>query len=196
MKLSGPWNLPNILSASRLVMAPVLLVLAFAGQREAFLWVLGTAFFTDAIDGMIARMTGQVTRLGAVIDSWADTSIYVSVALSMALLWPGLLRSEGLAIGAVVVSVVLPALVGLLRFGHFTSYHTWLVKFAVGVTAVGLFLMLLGVSPWGFRIGAMLAVLAGLEEIAITLLSREERSDLRGLWVVLGDRRRSVDRDS
>ena len=141
------------------------------------------------MDGNIARLTGQVSRFGAILDSWADVAIYAAVAISMGLLWPQLLRSEGLAIGAVVMSIVVPALVGLLRFGHFTSYHTWLVKLAVGVTAAGLLLMLLGVSPLVFRAGAMLAVLAGLEEIAITLLTREERSDVRGLWVVLGDRR-------
>jgi CDP-diacylglycerol--glycerol-3-phosphate 3-phosphatidyltransferase len=182
------WSIPNILSAGRLAAAPVLLLLAVLGQREAFLWVLGIAFASDAVDGSIARLTGQVTRLGATLDSWADVSIYTTVALSMALLWPDLLREEGLAIGAVVASVILPALVGLVRFGHFTSYHTLLVKLAAGTTAVGLFGMLLGISPWLFRAGAMLAVLAGLEEVAISLALREERSDVRGLWSVLRDR--------
>jgi CDP-diacylglycerol--glycerol-3-phosphate 3-phosphatidyltransferase len=175
-------------------MAPLLLLLAFAAQREAFLWVLGAAFFTDAADGFIARMTGQVTRFGATLDSWADVSIYTTIAVSMALLWPQLLHEEGLAIGAVVASFALPALVGLLRFRHFTSYHTWLVKLAVGVTAVGLFVMLLGYSAVPFRIGATLAVLAGLEEISITLLSTRERPGVPGIWVVLAERRKQTDR--
>jgi CDP-diacylglycerol--glycerol-3-phosphate 3-phosphatidyltransferase len=190
------WTLPNVLSASRLAMAPILLLLAFAAQRETFLWVLGAAFFTDAADGIIARTTGQVTRFGAVLDSWADLSIYTTIAVSMALLWPTLLHDEGLAICAVVTSFALPALVGLLRFGHFTSYHTWLVKLAVGSTAAGLFIMLLGYSTVPFRIGAMLAVLAGVEEVAITLLSREERPDVPGLWAVIGKRRKPTDRGS
>ena len=189
------WTVPNVLSASRLAMAPILLVLAFLAQREAFLWVLGAAFLTDAIDGIIARMTGQVTRFGAKLDSWADGAIYAAVAVSLVLLWPDLLRSEGLAIGAVVGSFALPALIGLLRFGHFTSYHTWLVKLAVGITAVGLFLMLLGFSALPFRVGALLAVLAGLEEIGISLLLREERADVPGLWAVLRDRRRPADQE-
>ncbi len=188
MTRSGRWNLPNLLSAVRLAMAPILLGLAFAGQREAFLWLLAIAFLSDAADGIIARLTGQVSRLGATLDSCADTAIYLTVAAAIMLMWPELLRSEGVAIGAVVASVLLPALVGLLRFGHFTSYHTRLVKFAAVATALGLFLMLLGVSTWPFRIGAMLAVLAGLEEIAISLLLREERSDVSGLWTLLRER--------
>ena len=195
MKAGIYWTLPNLLSAVRLVLAPVLLFLALAAQREAFLWVLGVAFLTDAADGSIARLTGQVSRFGATLDSWADVIIYATVAVCMALLWPELLRSELLAVGAVAASFLLPAVVGLLRFGHFTSYHTWLVKFAVGACALGLFLMLLGVSVWPFRVGAVLAVLAGLEEVAISLVLREERQDVPGLWAVLGAERRSLDRD-
>lgn len=195
MNAQDRWTVPNLLSALRLALAPLLLLLAFTGQREAFLWVLGAAFLTDAVDGSIARLTGQVTRFGAVLDSWADVTLYATVAVAMPLLWPELLRRESLAIAAVVVSVALPALVGLMRFGHFTSYHTWLVKLAVGTTAVGLFLMLLDLSPWPFRAGAALALLAGLEEVAISLVLREERSDVRGILAVLRERRARTDSD-
>jgi CDP-diacylglycerol--glycerol-3-phosphate 3-phosphatidyltransferase len=183
------WTIPNLLSAFRLGMVPVLLLLALSGQREAFLWVLAVAFLTDAVDGTIARLTGQVTRFGAVLDSWADVSIYATVAVALALLWPELLRSEAVAIGAMVASFVLPALVGLVRFGRFTSYHTHLVKVAVGASAVGLYLMLLGISVWPFRIAAVLVALAALVEIAISLVLKEERSDVSGLWEVLRERR-------
>jgi len=183
------WTLPNLMSAMRLGMVPVLLLLALAGQREAFLWVLAVAFFTDAVDGTIARFTGQVSRFGAILDSWADVSIYATVAVALALLWPELLKSEAIPIGAMVASFILPALVGLVRFGRFTSYHTWLVKLAVGAATLGLFLMLLDISVWPFRIAAMIVVLAGLEEIALSLLLREERSDVAGLWEVLRERR-------
>jgi hypothetical protein len=59
--------------------------------------------------------------------------------ISLFLLWPALVRTEWLAIAAVVASFTAPALAGLLRFGRFTSYHTLLVKVAVGATALGLF---------------------------------------------------------
>jgi hypothetical protein len=41
----------------------------------------------------------------------------------------------------------------------------------------------------------LLAVLAGLEEIAISLLLREERADVPGLWAVLRDRPPPADPD-
>jgi CDP-diacylglycerol--glycerol-3-phosphate 3-phosphatidyltransferase len=187
------WQLPNLLSAFRLVAAPVLLLLALQGHREAFLWLLAVAFFTDAIDGTLARLTGQASRFGAMLDSWADVAVYAAVAVSMLLLWPGLVRQEGIAFGAIVASFVIPALVGLLRFRRFTSYHTRLVKVAVAASAVGLFLLLLDLAAWPFRVAAVLAVLAALEEIAITLVLDEERSNVGSLLNVLRARRRRDD---
>jgi CDP-diacylglycerol--glycerol-3-phosphate 3-phosphatidyltransferase len=187
------WQLPNLLSAFRLVAAPVLLLLALQGHREAFLWLLAVAFFTDAIDGTLARLTGQASRFGAMLDSWADVAVYAAVAVSMLLLWPGLVRQESIAFGAVVASFVVPALVGLLRFRRFTSYHTRLVKVAVAASAVGLFLLLLDLAAWPFRVAAVLATLAALEEIAITLVLDEERSNVGSLLHVLRARRRRDD---
>ncbi len=190
------WTVPNLLSALRIALVPVLLLMALQGQRQAFLWLLAAAFVTDAIDGPIARLTGQVSRFGASLDSWADVSIYATIAVAMALLWPDTLREEHIAVGAVIASIALPALVGLVRFGHFTSYHTLLVKIAAVATAVSLFPMLLGLSALPFRIAAALAVLAGTEEILISLLSGRERSDVPSLWIVLRDRRKADRRGS
>lgn len=188
----GSWTLPNLLSGLRLGSAPLLLLLALSEQREAFIWLLALAFLTDAVDGVLARTMGQTSRLGAQLDSWADVAIYTVTAIALWRLWPALVRSEWLAVAAVVVSFVLPALAGLLRFRRFTSYHTLLVKVAVAATFVGLLLMLLGVSVWPFRLAALLAVLAALEEIAITVVLREERSDVVSLWHVLRQQRESV----
>jgi CDP-diacylglycerol--glycerol-3-phosphate 3-phosphatidyltransferase len=190
------WTLPNLLSGFRLLSAPVLVALALAGQREAFLWLLALAFFTDAIDGVLARLMGQTGRFGARLDSLADVAVYAATAVALVLLWPDLARREWLAIAAVLASFMLPAVVGLLRFGHFTSYHTVLVKVAVVATVLGLFLLLLEVSVWPFRIAAVLALLAGLEEIAITLVLERERSDVPGLLPLLRERRSQPKRPS
>jgi len=189
--MSGLWTVPNLLSAFRLGAAPLLLLLAFNDQRQAFLWLLALSFLTDAVDGMLARSIGQTSRLGARLDSWADVAVYTVIAISLFLLWPALVRNEWLAIAAVMVSFIVPAFAGLLRFGRFTSYHTRLVKVAVAATAIGLFLMLLDVSTWPFRLAALLAVLAGLEELMITAVLREERSDVVSLWHVLAEQRRA-----
>lgn len=185
------WTLPNLLSGLRLGSAPLLLLLAVAGQHQAFLWLLALAFLTDAVDGILARSMGQTSRLGAQLDSWADVATYAVTAIALLLLWPTLVRDEWPAIAGVVLSFTLPALAGLLRFRRFTSYHTLLVKTAVIATVIGLFVMLLGISVWPFRLAAVLAVLAALEELAITAVLREERSDVVSIWHVLRQQRKA-----
>jgi hypothetical protein len=48
-------------------------------------------------------------------------------------------------------------------------------------------------AAWPFRVAAVLATLAALEEIAITLVLDEERSNVGSLLLVLRARRRRDD---
>jgi CDP-diacylglycerol--glycerol-3-phosphate 3-phosphatidyltransferase len=63
-----------------------------------------------------------------------------------------------------------------------TGYHTWSVKIAVLVTFVGYFALYTGLASWPFSVAAWLCVIAGSEEILITLVLRRERTDVRSLW--------------
>lgn len=185
------WSLANALTGFRLaIAAPLMLVFAIAGERGLFLWMLVASFFTDFIDGTVARLSGRPNRFGAMLDSWADVTAYVSIAISVWLLWPELVRREWMPFTAIVASFLTPSLVGLAKFGRFTSYHTLLVKAAVAATAAGLLLLLWGGPAWPFRLAAVLAVLAALEEIAITSVLEEPRSNVRGIYAVWRSQRR------
>ncbi len=76
-------NLPNALTASRLVLAGVLIALLFSGVpfgASFALAVFAVAAVTDALDGRLARRVYGVTALGALIDPLAD-KVLVSAAL-------------------------------------------------------------------------------------------------------------------
>ncbi len=181
-------NLPNAISLLRLLMAPVMLALAFYDRPVAFLAVLLFAGFTDVLDGFLARRLGQITELGSHLDSWGDFTIYSSMAAGAWLLWPDTVAREWLPFCAIVASFSLPVLVGLYKFGKLTSYHTWSVKIAVAVTFAG-YLLLFGIdNPWLFRIAALFCVIAGIEEILITLVMKQERADVRSLRAALRNR--------
>jgi len=75
-------TVPNLLTCFRFACAPVLLILAWQGHPVAFLSLLAAGFLSDALDGAIARLTGQTTQLGAMLDSSADVTTYVVVAIS------------------------------------------------------------------------------------------------------------------
>ncbi len=178
-------TLPNLLTGFRFVAAPVLLWLAWHNQPIAFMGLLAIAFITDLLDGMAARLTGQVTQFGATLDSWADVITYLTIALCCWWLWPDVVSRELLYVGLIVASCLLPAVVGVFKFGRFTSYHTWGVKIAAAAMCLSLYVLFLGGPAWPFRAAAVICMFAAVEEIAITLLLPEPESNLRSVWDIL-----------
>lgn len=178
-------NLPNLLTGFRFIAAPVLLWLAWNGHGITFMGLLAVAFLTDMLDGMVARLTGQVTQFGATLDSWADVITYLTIALCCWWLWPEIVRRELFYVGLIIASCLLPALAGILKFGRFTSYHTWGVKVAAASMGLTLYILFLYGLVWPFRIAAVICIVAAIEEIIITLLLHEPESNLRSVWDVL-----------
>ena len=176
---------PNLLSALRLVLGIMLLGIAWRGNAGAFIGVLAFAFFLDLIDGPIARRWRQVSELGPVIDSCADFSVYLAFLIGAWWLWPEIVRRELVFIGLLGLSIVLPALVGFFKFRRATSYHTWLVKIAVVCMAPGSILLFVGGPAWPFQVATVISVVAGLEEIAISLLLDHPRSDVHSVIDIL-----------
>ncbi|MGZ4969530.1 MAG: CDP-alcohol phosphatidyltransferase family protein [Methylobacter sp.] len=184
-------TLPNLLTGFRFVAAPILLWLAWYGHGIAFMALLAVAFLTDLLDGLAARLTGQVTQFGATLDSWADVITYLTIALCCWWLWPDVVSRERLYVGLIVASFLLPALAGFFKFGLFTSYHTWAVKIAAGSMGLTLYVLFLGGPTWPFRAAAMICMIAAVEEIVITLLLHEPESNLRSVWDLLKRNRQS-----
>jgi len=86
-------NLPNVLSLSRIVLVPLLMVVLltkFEGreivglQNEYLaLIIFLVAAFTDFLDGFIARRRKQVTRLGQLLDPAADKILTSSAFIAL-----------------------------------------------------------------------------------------------------------------
>jgi CDP-diacylglycerol--glycerol-3-phosphate 3-phosphatidyltransferase len=178
-------TLPNLLTGFRFVAAPILLWLAWYGHGIAFMELLAVTFLSDLLDGMAARLTGQVSQFGATLDSWADVITYLTIALCCWWLWPDVVNRELFYVGLIVASCLLPALAGILKFGRFTSYHTWSVKIAAASMGLTLYVLFLDGPAWPFRVAAVICILAAIEEIVITLLLPEPESNLRSVWDVL-----------
>ena len=76
-----PFTLPNAIGFVRLALIPVFLVLAFndpdgINTPAALLFAFISA--TDYLDGLTARLTGQYSRLGALMDPLTDRMLVVS----------------------------------------------------------------------------------------------------------------------
>ena len=176
---------PNLVSSTRILIAPLMFVFAFLGMETWFLAALIFSGFTDVLDGMLARKLNMITPLGAHLDSWGDFTIYSTMAICAWILWPEITRRELLYYALILFSFLLPALVGIVKFGKFTGYHTWSVKIAVLVTFVAYVALYAEIAAWPFMLASFLCVYAGMEEILITLVLREERTDVRSLKAAL-----------
>jgi CDP-diacylglycerol--glycerol-3-phosphate 3-phosphatidyltransferase len=77
----NPWTIPNAIGFARLLGIPVFLVLAFSspdGQSTAAVIVFGLIGWSDYLDGFAARLTGQYSRLGALLDPVVDRLLVIS----------------------------------------------------------------------------------------------------------------------
>jgi len=71
-------TIPNFLTLLRIIAVPVFLILVSNGRYGAAFALFLAAGVTDAADGVIARLTGQHSELGASLDPLADKLLLVS----------------------------------------------------------------------------------------------------------------------
>jgi CDP-diacylglycerol--glycerol-3-phosphate 3-phosphatidyltransferase len=168
-----PWTLANIVTASRLALAPAMLALAFLGYGRAFALVLAASLAIDVVDGRVARWLGQESRWGARLDSWGDLSTYACVPLCAYWLRPELVQDEAATFWTIVGAFAVPVVFAFIKYGALTSYHTRGTVLASYLVGGGLLLLFAGGPIWPMRIAAAVLVAAELEEIAITALLPE-----------------------
>ena len=122
-------TIPNILSVSRLVLIPAMLIPCFligdeTLARKVFLIMFILIGVTDKLDGTLARYLNQTSSLGAKLDTMADTVFYPFIAL-----W--LYRFENTVVGEwwILVFILLglfflKMILGKIKFGEIPSFHT------------------------------------------------------------------------
>lgn len=79
-------NIPNSLTTLRILLIPVFVGFLVYEQVDRALLVLVIAGLTDALDGTVARIINQRTRLGAILDPLADKLLMVSGFVALAAL--------------------------------------------------------------------------------------------------------------
>jgi cardiolipin synthase len=88
--LSELRSLPNLISISRLALAAAFI---FIERSDARIVLVMAALGTDYLDGWIARQFGPMTRVGAILDPFADR-VFVLVGVSVLLFEGGISTPE------------------------------------------------------------------------------------------------------
>ena len=165
---STPWNVPNALTALRIVLVPVFawMLLAHpdeAGWRVATAAVFLGAILTDSLDGHLARKHDIVTRFGKLADPIADKALtgmaFVGLSLIGELWWwvtvVMLVREWGITVMRFVV----------LRYGVMAAGRGGKAKTVLQAVAVMLYLLPL--PDWA-HVGAVVVMLLALVVTVVT----------------------------
>jgi CDP-diacylglycerol--glycerol-3-phosphate 3-phosphatidyltransferase len=80
----NPWTLPNAIGFVRLALIPVFVVVALSSDNgpdaSAFV-IFAVIAWSDYLDGLAARLTGQYSRLGALLDPLTDRLLVIAGAI-------------------------------------------------------------------------------------------------------------------
>ncbi len=79
-------SLPNYITLLRIILIPFFINLMIYGYYREALIVFIVACVTDALDGLIARLTNSKTELGAFLDPMADKLLIISAFVTLVLL--------------------------------------------------------------------------------------------------------------
>jgi cardiolipin synthase (CMP-forming) len=104
-------TIPNVITLIRLALVPVFVALHSAGQVEWALFVFAFAALSDGLDGLLARMLDQRSKLGGILDPVADKVLVLAALVSLVaekrlpvwLLGIILARDSMMIVGAIVV---------------------------------------------------------------------------------------------
>jgi CDP-diacylglycerol---glycerol-3-phosphate 3-phosphatidyltransferase len=166
------FNLPNQLTAARLVLAVILFgFIAYASWLTCLL-VFAAAVVTDALDGYLARRQGLTSTLGRNLDPLVDKVLICGAYIFLLPHGYGVAAAPGLK-----ESLTIPGVdTGLGRaFGHGVWLQPWMVTLIVGreliITSLRSFLEYQGVTFGADWLGKIKMVLqcAALFSIFIAL---------------------------
>jgi len=173
-------SIPALLTASRVLLAPIVGALAFLyPSRAAFGACLIVGFLSDVFDGIIARRLKIATPALRRFDSIADSVFYLAALLAVWQLHPSALRRHRVALVILVALELVRYVVDFAKFKKEAAYHMWSSK-VWGILLFGSFFSLLALGRDGLLVGLAIyaGILADLEGLAISMVLPQWTSDV------------------
>ncbi|MDX2026682.1 CDP-alcohol phosphatidyltransferase family protein [Microcella sp.] len=197
-------TVPNALSALRILLVPVFLVLVLAGLDLAALIVIVVSSLSDFLDGIIARRFSQVTKLGQLLDPAADRLFIFAAVIALAVRnvvpWWVVVVIVGRDVFLAILGIVLARHgYGPLPVHHLGKVATFALFYALPLLVFGqAFPAIQSVSDplgWAFTLwGAFLYWWAGILYLRQTYaLTHHSSQTASGASDTLGVQRRTTD---
>ena len=187
MQRKSSYYIINSITLYRLIAAPFLLYLVITKQPDIFKWLLAFSFFTDAIDGYLARRYKVVSVMGAKLDSLGDDATVIAGVIGLFVLKPEFINRELMWLVSIFILFLVQVISAFIRYGASTSFHTYLAKLAAILQ--GSFLILAFFLPEPvlilFYISVTVTALDLIEEIVLTFILPKSKSNVKGIYWVL-----------
>ena len=175
------FNLPNQLTAGRLVLGIILFILIEHNQWIASIIVFALAAFTDWLDGYLARLQNLTSTLGRNLDPLVD-----KVVICGAYIFLLQHQESGLTPWMVVVVVARELLItglrGFMENLGATFGADWLGKIKMGLQCAALFAIFVALQEKGF-VWNDIAVFNVIRDVLVwAMLIATALSGLQYLW--------------
>lgn len=167
-------NIPIALILFRLLLAPLILALAYFWGENARLSIVVLMYlglFSDIFDGIIARKQNLSSEKLRRMDSQTDMVFWLSIGFATWILYPELIRQNAIAIWAILVMEVACYVISLIKFKKETCTHAFLSKLW-GITLLIAFTSLIGFNHAGFpfSLAIIMGLISHIDRILITLV--------------------------
>jgi phosphatidylglycerophosphate synthase len=182
-----PYYIINSITLYRIIAAPFLIYMVITNQVNIYKWMLAFSFFTDAIDGFLARKFKVVSKWGAKLDSIADDLTVTAGIFGIFILRPLFVQHEVFLITLMLSLLFIQMLLAFIRYRKMTSFHTYIAKFAAVLQALFIISIFFFEEPpyLLFYIAAGFTIINLLEEIILIFLLPQWQCDVKGLYWVL-----------
>lgn len=155
------WNVPNLLSISRLAGTPFLFLLVQLETVLLFFVAWAALGITDFLDGKLARLWNQVSDAGAHLDATADVVFYLSTAWFLYYLFPDYIVPNLGYLKIFFVIFAVTIVCSLVLFRKVLFFHTHLSRFA------GVFIFFVMIASFITDTTLFIALVIGTYSVAL-----------------------------
>ncbi|MES2566770.1 MAG: CDP-alcohol phosphatidyltransferase family protein [Bacteroidota bacterium] len=176
----------NAITIYRLLMTPVLVYLIFNGRLQIFAIMLTISFFSDLVDGILARYFKVSSIWGSRLDSIADDLTIVSAMIAMFEFKFFFIKDQLMIFILLFILYVIQNVSALIKYKKLSSFHTYSAKVAALFQGVFLILLFFLEEPpyLLFYLAISLTALDLLEEIILVYMLPQWETDIKGIYWV------------
>jgi cardiolipin synthase (CMP-forming) len=176
-------NIPNLISFYRLIMFPVILALAIAGNEKWFVILLCISLVSDILDGNIARTFNLKTRFGAGLDNLADMGTYILALLGLFIFKWNEIQPHAWLLYIFLAIFVLSYIIAFYRFGKIPGLHLYGAVTAGYIQGIFFFVLFVwGFYAWMYYLAVIWGIIAYIEKILVLLKLDDIKSGVKGLY--------------